>query len=71
LGEAKAREKGLGNLEFRIGDMLALDYPHASFDVVACVFGIFFVPDMVAFTKELWRMVRPNGRLAITTWERQ
>ncbi|WP_084678847.1 class I SAM-dependent methyltransferase [Methylocystis sp. ATCC 49242] len=71
LGEAQAREKGLGNLEFRIGDMLALDYPDASFDVVACIFGIFFVPDMVAFTKELWRMVRPNGRLAITTWERQ
>jgi ubiquinone/menaquinone biosynthesis C-methylase UbiE len=68
LGEAKAREKGLGNLEFRIGDMVALGYPDASFDAVVCVFGIFFVPDMVAATKELWRMVRPNGRLAITTW---
>jgi len=68
LGEAKAREKGLGNLEFRIGDMPALGYPDASFDAVVCVFGIFFVPDMVAATKELWRMVRPNGRLAIATW---
>lgn len=68
LGEAKAREKGLGNLEFRAADMLALGYPDASFDVVICVFGIFFVPDMVAATKELWRMVRPHGRLAITTW---
>jgi SAM-dependent methyltransferase len=68
LGEAKAREKGLVNIEFRTGDMLALGYPDASFDVVVCVFGIFFVPDMVAATKELWRMVRPGGRLAITTW---
>lgn len=48
--------------------MLALGYPDASFDVVVCVFGIFFVPDMIAATKELWRMVRPGGRLAITTW---
>jgi ubiquinone/menaquinone biosynthesis C-methylase UbiE len=68
LGAAKAREKGLANLEFRTGDMLALGYPDASFDAVICVFGIFFVPDMVAATKELWRMLRPGGRLAITTW---
>ncbi|GLI93420.1 class I SAM-dependent methyltransferase [Methylocystis echinoides] len=68
LGAAKAREKGLANLEFKTGDMLALGYPDASFDVVICVFGIFFVPDMVSATKELWRMVRPGGRLAITTW---
>lgn len=68
LGEAKARAKGLGNIEFKTGDMLALGYPDGSFDAVVCVFGIFFVPDMVAATKELWRMVRPGGRLAITTW---
>jgi hypothetical protein len=35
---------------------------------VICVFGIFFVPDMVGATKELRRMVRPGGQLAITTW---
>lgn len=68
LGEAKARAKGLGNIEFKTGDMLALGYPDANFDVAVCVFGIFFVPDMVAATKELWRMLRPGGRLAITTW---
>jgi ubiquinone/menaquinone biosynthesis C-methylase UbiE len=68
LGEAKARARGLGNIEFRTGDMLALGYPDASFDIVVCVFGIFFVPDMEAATKELWRMLRPGGRLAITTW---
>lgn len=68
LGAAKARENGLSNLEFKTEDMLALGYPDASFDVVVCVFGIFFVPDMVAATNELWRMLRPGGRLAITTW---
>jgi ubiquinone/menaquinone biosynthesis C-methylase UbiE len=68
LGEAKARARGLGNLEFKTGDMLALGYPDSSFDVVVCVFGIFFVPDMLAATKELWRMLRPGGRFALTTW---
>lgn len=68
LAESKARERGLTNIQFKAGDMLALGYPDATFDAVVCVFGIFFVPDMVAATRELWRMVRPGGRLAITTW---
>ncbi|MGB8156948.1 MAG: hypothetical protein WCF34_11605, partial [Pseudolabrys sp.] len=28
----------------------------------------FFVPDMVKQVRELWRMVRAGGQLAITTW---
>jgi cytochrome P450 len=32
------------------------------------VFGIFFLPDMPAAIREAWRMVRPGGQLAITTW---
>jgi hypothetical protein len=35
---------------------------------VVSVFSIFFVPDMTRQVRELWRMVRPGGRLAITTW---
>ena len=68
LGQNKAMSMGLDNIEFHSGDMLSLGYADESFDTVICVFGIFFVPDMVAATKELWRMVRPGGKLAITTW---
>ncbi len=39
-----------------------------SFDAVVCVFGIFFVPDMAIAVSELWRRVRPGGKLAVTTW---
>ena len=48
--------------------MLSLRFPAESFDAVVCVFGIFFVPDMVMAVNELWRRVRPGGRLAVTTW---
>jgi ubiquinone/menaquinone biosynthesis C-methylase UbiE len=65
---SKARERGLKNVEFRIGDMLDLRLPNSEFDAVVCVFGIFFVPDMAAAVRELWRVVRPGGKLAITTW---
>ncbi len=65
---AKAAARGLGNVEFRVGDMMALGEPDACFDAVVCVFGIFFVPDLPAACRELWRMVKPGGRLALTTW---
>ena len=65
---AKAAAQNLENIAFRQADMETLGYPDASFDAVVCVFAIFFVPDMVKQVKELWRMVRPGGQLAITTW---
>ena len=68
LGRAKATADGLDFLEFRRGDMTALDFPDSHFDAVVCVFGIFFVPDMEAQVAELWRLVRPGGQLAVTTW---
>lgn len=68
LGRAKAKAEALGNIEFRHADMLALGLDAGSFDAVVCVFGIFFVPDIPAAVRELWRLVRPGGVLAVTTW---
>jgi SAM-dependent methyltransferase len=45
-----------------------LGFPGNHFDAVICVFGIFFIPDMDKQVRELWRMVKPGGKLAITTW---
>ena len=68
LARAKARDRGLQNTQFEVGDMLSLNQPEAHFDAVVCVFGIFFVPDMAAALHELWQRVRAGGKLAITTW---
>jgi ubiquinone/menaquinone biosynthesis C-methylase UbiE len=68
LARAKAAARGLRNAEFRVGDMLDLRIPDATFDAAVCVFGIFFVPDMPAAVRELWRVIRPGGKLAVTTW---
>ncbi len=68
LGREKAAGSGLKNIEFIKGDMTSLGYPDEHFDAVICVFGIFFVPDMESLLKELWRMVKPGGKLAVTTW---
>ena len=64
----KAKALGLTNVEFRCADMTSLGYPDDRFDAVVSVFSIFFVPDMEGLVRELWRMVRPGGKLAVTTW---
>jgi len=68
LARRKAKERGLENIQFRSGDMTQLPFDDGSFDVVVCVFGIFFVPDMAGAVGELKRVLRSEGRLAITTW---
>jgi ubiquinone/menaquinone biosynthesis C-methylase UbiE len=69
LGRAKARARGLSpQITFVAGDMERLEYPEHSFDTVICVFGIFFASDMPSVAGTLWKLVRPGGQLAITTW---
>jgi SAM-dependent methyltransferase len=68
LAAAKATAAGLTNVEFRQVDATCTGLPDQLFDVVICVFGIFFAEDMRAFTAEMWRMVAPGGMLAVTTW---
>ena len=48
-----------------LADMTALGFPDGHFDAVVSVFSIFFVPDMKGLVRELWRMVRPGGKLAV------
>jgi 2-polyprenyl-3-methyl-5-hydroxy-6-metoxy-1,4-benzoquinol methylase len=68
IARQKAATRQLANVEFRFADMERLGFPDQHFDAVICVFAIFFVPDMAKQVRELWRMVRPNGQIAITTW---
>src|SRR3982751_4762949 len=53
LARAKAKQRGVENIAFQRSDMPRLPFNDGSFDVVVCVFGIFFVPDMEAAVREL------------------
>ena len=68
LAREKAERQGLARMEFRLGDIEALDPSAEMFDTAICAFGIFFLPDIPAGVRCLWRLVRPGGQLAITTW---
>jgi ubiquinone/menaquinone biosynthesis C-methylase UbiE len=68
LARAKAARENLANIEFRQGDATRTGPAGGSFDAVVCVYGVFFAADVAAFVAEMWRLVRPGGVLAITTW---
>jgi len=68
LARSKAKQRGLANIDFQTRDLTNLPFAGDSFDAVVCVFGIFFVPDMETALRELKRVLRKGGRLAITTW---
>jgi ubiquinone/menaquinone biosynthesis C-methylase UbiE len=68
LARQKAAAESLTNVEFRHADFDQAYFRNASFDAVVCVFGLFFFPDMRATVQKMRRLLRPGGRLAITTW---
>jgi arsenite methyltransferase len=62
---AGARELGAENVEFVEGEAEELPFPDASFDVVISNGVIDLVPDKDAVLSELYRVLRPGGRLQI------
>jgi ubiquinone/menaquinone biosynthesis C-methylase UbiE len=66
--QTKAAEEGLAGLSFVRGDLERPPVADASVDVVACVLGLYFARDLPSTVARLWRLLRPGGTLAITTW---
>jgi SAM-dependent methyltransferase len=64
---ARAEVEGL-KVEFREGDAQALPFPEASFDVALSTFGAMFAPDQGLAAAELFRVVRPGGRIGLNAW---
>jgi ubiquinone/menaquinone biosynthesis C-methylase UbiE len=56
--------------DFRVGDMQALPWPHASFDVVTGFNSFFFAADLGGALREARRVARPGGELAVTVFGR-
>jgi demethylmenaquinone methyltransferase/2-methoxy-6-polyprenyl-1,4-benzoquinol methylase len=57
-----ARAKGNGP-RFLVGDMLALPFPAASFDIVTTGYGLRNVPDLMTAIEEIHRVLKPGGQL--------
>jgi ubiquinone/menaquinone biosynthesis C-methylase UbiE len=64
---AVARRAAPG-IAWRVGRAEAMPYADGTFDAVACQFGLMFFEDRVAALKEMRRVLRPGGRIAVAVW---
>lgn len=63
----RAEVEGL-QLDAQAMDGNRLGFPNASFDAGLSIFGVILFPDAEAGLRELARVVRPGGRVALATW---
>jgi ubiquinone/menaquinone biosynthesis C-methylase UbiE len=55
-------------LTFQEADAENLPFADASFDVVLSTFGVMFTPDQERAARELVRVCRPGGKIALANW---
>ncbi len=64
----KARIAGIKNYEGRVCDESSLPFPNDYFDAVVCRFGVMYFPDTFAGVRELGRVLKPGGTVALSAW---
>ncbi len=61
-----ASEKGLFNIEFRLGDAERIEFPDDYFDLVLCNSSLHFFPDKLKALTEMRRVLKRGGQWALT-----
>jgi len=65
-----AAEKASGGVGFVQGDALNVPFPDASFDTVSIAFGLRNLTSVDGGVREMYRLLKPGGRLAILEFSR-
>lgn len=60
--------RGLTNAEVYQMDAEQLEFSAESFDYLLCGFAVFFFPQLVRTMAEFRRVLKPHGRIGLTTW---
>jgi ubiquinone/menaquinone biosynthesis C-methylase UbiE len=68
LARERSQRLEMTNCSFAAMGAEALTLPDATFDVVLCTLGLMYVPDPGLALREMRRVLRPGGRVAIAVW---
>lgn len=64
-----AARRNVPEAAFHTGDAQALPFDDDSFDAVVCGYGVMHVPEPEIALREMRRVARPGGRIAISVWD--
>ena len=68
IARENAIKKEIQNVEFHTCDVSELPFPDNTFDAISCRMGFMFFPDMLLAAKEMFRVLKPGGKIAIAVW---
>lgn len=64
----RAVQRGVGQLGFARMDAEQLALPDGGFDLALCALGLMYVPEPAQALREMRRVLRPGGRVALAVW---
>ena len=65
---SKANESNLQNVTFKCCDIEDMGFDDNTFDAACCAFGLFFLPNMENGLRCISKVLKPDGKLAITSF---
>jgi len=68
-GMLAVAERLAPSVDWRLGVAESLPFDDDTFDVVASQFGFMFFPDKPAAAREMLRVTKPGGRVAVAVWD--
>ena len=65
MAKRKMEEKGLPEVDFRVGDALDMEFPDGTFDLVTSGYMLRNVTDIQKAVDEMFRILRPGGKVVV------
>lgn len=69
IAAENARSKGISNYETLSADVCELPFDDATFNAISCRMGFMFFPDMLLAASQMYRVLKPGGRLSTSVWD--
>lgn len=68
IAKENADNKGIANYETKTCDVCELPFDENNFDKISCRMGFMFFPDMQMAADEMYRVLKPGGKMATSVW---
>ncbi|MEN2281628.1 class I SAM-dependent methyltransferase [Algoriphagus sp. SE2] len=68
IGTATAQSNRFSNVEFKQMDAEILSFKNSSFDMVTCSLGLMYLPDPDRALQEMYRVLKPGGKVVVVVW---